>query len=153
MRKELLRKKHFVNETLAYLLLIRIKENENFCNFTSKRTHDEHIQFTLSFSPDKPTYKCINKNNCATWTDLKCVDNVLFKTPCEAKTEIQKLKIFVKDYENFFEFINDPQSTACSFKHIKLWRRIFRTLKENVHVNVINHNLDQNIFHLKFEQV
>ena len=132
------------------MLLIRIQRNERFCNFTSERIYGNSLRFVLKFSNNEPDYKCLKDNKCATWLDLKCKDDVIFKTPCDAATEIQSLKIFVKGFANFFDFLQNLQSSTCSFVHTEIWRKVFHILNDNPNAKIINHNLDQNILHFKF---
>ena len=65
---------------------------------------------------------------------IQCKDDDIFKTPCDAATEIQSLKIFVKGFANFFDFLQNLQSSTCSFVHTEIWRKVFHILNDNPNI-------------------
>lgn len=136
-----------------------------FLNFTTERSDDRRtITFHMKFSPISPTYRCESTNTCPVWDEIKCYDDNCFpvKTDCrnqhgdrfEDEEQYRGRKLFIYGSKNLYEYIQHIQTNKISsFEFTSTWRRIYNTLLEFPNFTIVNHNLDIDTLHFKWERI
>jgi len=150
--------------------------NHQFLNFTSEFGKDG-LNFTWKWYPPHPFegYKCKKREGgCPTWEKILCeeqkVGKFTVKTECLNPRKkppqaypagnTSTYKVFVKGYENFLDYVKDIQKgEVTKEEHIQLFQFLYKTVLPDAELGVehklrlINHNLDVNTLHFKFETV
>ena len=159
--KTTIHKKNFSDSLYKYFKRIKINPKHNFISFTTENK-DDKIMFIF--------HSCINHNynSDPSWKDITCKEYILsdtmtIKTECDkiinGKPELPKkdlsypgfYKIFVKGYDNLYEYIQSIKKNKTTKKdHQLLFDKILKNiimLKDN---KLVNHNLDVKTLHFKF---
>lgn len=151
-------KKNFSDSLYKYFKSIRINPKHNFISFTTENKGNKII--FLFHSRINHDY-----NSDPMWKDIKCEEYILSGTMI-IKTECDKIidgvskkdfsypgfyKIFVKGYDNLYEYIQSIKKNKTTKKDNKL---LFNKILENIDMlkdnKLINHNLDVKTLHFKF---
>lgn len=156
--------KENLNNNLDYGYEIMKKldlSNFKFINFTNEEFKFENPNFS--------DYKC-KKFGCPNWEDILCDEQIVgeftIKSNCKNPKTKKKyddtnnlsiFKVFVKGYQNLYDYIIAIQSNKISKDaHIKLFSEIFKIKSElqlrlGRNIKLVNHNLDVNTLHFKFK--
>ena len=145
-----------------YLKKLKLNPKHNFINFTTNRK-DTKISFVFH---SKVNHKY---NSNPKWTEIKCKEKSLgklsIKTNCFVKVndkwtiadnkDLRLYKVFVKGCNNFYDYIMKIKKNKISLQdHNLLCNKLLNhqeILRENdIHANIINHNLDVKTLHFKF---
>ena len=151
-------KKNFSDSLYKYFKSIRINPKHNFISFTTENKGNKII--FLFHSRINHGY-----NSDPMWKDIKCEeyilsDTMIIKTECDkiidgkAKKDFSYpgfYKIFVKGYDNLYEYIQSVKKNKTNKKdHQLLFDKILKNLTMLKDKNLINHNLDVKTLHFKY---
>ena len=144
--KIMIHKKNFSESLYKYFKRIKINPKHNFISFT---TENKGYKIKFSF------YSRINHdyNSNPSWKNITCKeyvlsDNMVIKTDCEGGSFH---KIFVKGYDNLYEYIQSVKKNKTTKKdHHLLFDKILKNLTMLKDKNLINHNLDVKTLHFKY---
>ena len=131
-----------------------------FMNFTSYREGSK-ILFVFKLVQEEPTYRC--RPNCPSWDDIECVEDATsaLKTNCRDRRGNafpdsqyhRSRKIFVRNVRNLYEYVKNIQlGTYSRRSHDTLWQSIQDVLMTRPDLTVVNHNIDVDMLHFKFEK-
>lgn len=139
-------KKNFSDSLYKYFKRIRINSKHNFINFTTENKADKIIfLFNSRINHDY--------NSNPSWKDITCKEYILsdimiIKTECEGGSFH---KIFVKGYDNLYEYIQSIKKNKITKKdHQLLFDKILKNLNMLKDKKLINHNLDVKTLHFKY---
>lgn len=139
-------KKNFSDSLYKYFKSIRINPKHNFISFTTENKGNKII--FLFHSRINHGY-----NSDPMWKDIKCEeyilsDTMIIKTECDMGSFY---KIFVKGYDNLYEYIQSVKKNKTNKKdHQLLFDKILKNLTMLKDKNLINHNLDVKTLHFKY---
>ena len=141
-----IQKKNFSDSLYKYFKRIKINPKHNFISFNTENKGDKII---FSF------HSRINRdyNSDPSWEDITCKeyilsDTMIIKTECEGGSFH---KIFVKGYDNLYEYIQSIKKNKMIKKdHQLLFDKILKNLNMLKDKKLINHNLDVKTLHFKY---
>ena len=139
-------KKTFSDSLYKYFKRIRINPKHNFISFNTENKGDKIIFIFHSRINN-------HYNSDPSWEDIKCEeyilsDNMTIKTECEGGSFH---KIFVKGYNNLYEYIQTIKKNKTTKKdHQLLFNKILKNLNMLKDKKLINHNLDVKTLHFKY---
>ena len=144
--KTTIHKNNFSDSLYKYFKCIRINPKHNFISFTTENKGDK-IKFSF--------HSRINHhyNSDPSWKDITCKeyilnDTMIIKTECQGGSFH---KIFVKGYDNLYEYIQSIKKNNTSKKdHKLLFDKILKNLNMLKDKKLINHNLDVKTLHFKY---
>ena len=148
----------FSDELYKYFKKMKINKKHNFINFTSEQK-DNKINFTFTA---KQNHKY---NSDPKWSDIHCKEYILnnkiiIKTDCDRmedgkpvkdKSFIGFFKVFVKGYQNLYDYIKAIQQSKLDKKdHTLLFDILIKNQRQLTDKSLINHNLDVKTLHFKY---
>ena len=146
IHKKMIHKKNFSDSLYKYFKRIKINPKHNFISFTTENKGDKIV--FLFHSRINNDY-----NSDPSWKDITCKEYILSDT-MTIKTECERgsfHKIFVKGYDNLYEYIQSIKKNKTTKKdHQLLFDKILKNLNMLKDKNLINHNLDVKTLHFKY---
>ena len=141
-----IQKKNFSDSLYKYFKRVKINPKHNFISFTTQNKNDKiifsfHSLINHNYNSDPP------------WKDIKCKeyslsDTMIIKTECEIGSFY---KIFVKGYDNLYEYIQSIKKNKTTKKdHQLLFDKILKNITMLKDKKLINHNLDVKTLHFKY---
>jgi len=148
----------FSDELYKYFKKMKINKKHNFINFISE-TKGDKVSFTFTSRQNK------KYNSDPKWSDIHCKEyklnnKIIIKTDCDRmeygkpvkdKSFIGFFKVFVKGYQNLYDYIKAIQQSKLNKKdHTLLFDILIKNQRQLTDKSLINHNLDVKTLHFKY---